>query len=220
MSELHKVAEGGIQRERASCQCSIQCAASVLDLHFQRSKRAGPVRHSGCGDRVSDENELLRAFDLEQQLDHCWIHVNTVGNDICGHVSVRENLGEKSWPPVVERTHSVECMSRVTRAGADCVARATEVRIRMPEADANPALDGLRNNFDGILQFRRNGHNSYLPPRRLPKSFKSRHVRNQQVFRQMHSATRMAEKRTLEMNAERTRAPISVGGLDGVSQVL
>src|SRR6266404_4863151 len=146
--------------------------------------------------------------------------MDAVGYYVRRHTLIRENLAEKSGTAMIQRPHRIERVCCMPGAGVDGGACRSNIRVRMSETDANSALHRLGDYFDSVVQLRRNCHNAYVAPRRLPESFKGLEVRNEQVFRQMYSATHMAQERTFQMNAEWTSAAITVLGFDRIGQVL
>ena len=104
---------------------------------------------------------------------------------------------------MAQRPHGVESVRGMARARGDGSASYFEIRIRMPEADADSAPLRLGNHFQRALQLRRNGHQSDMAPRCLPEFLERLHARCKQMLRRMRTATRVAKKWPFEMDAQR-----------------
>src|SRR5262249_54142293 len=92
---------------------------------------------------------------------------------------------------VIQGPHSVKGVSGVTRTCRNASPSLIEIRIRMPQADANTTFRRFCDYFEGAVQLRRDGHYPYVATRSLPQFFKSRERRRLQICRGMHSPASM-----------------------------
>ena len=130
--------------------------------------------------------------------------MNSVDNDVGAQPVIAEHLADDSGFAVVERAHSVESVGRVPRSGLDGLLRDRHLRVRVPHADANISPRRLRDHFHRAGNFRSDGQHPHMPARRLPKTLEDFERRRDQVFRRMHSPALVAEKRSFEVNPQRT----------------
>src|SRR5579864_4457888 len=110
---------------------------------------------------------------------------------------------------MIQRAHSVKSVSGVVRAGSYSRSGRLQVGIRVANAATHASPRGFRNYLHCSLHFRGNGHYLDVSTGRLPVTFKSGESGWHQVFGWMNPAPGMADERSLQMNAERTRAESS-----------
>ena len=104
---------------------------------------------------------------------------------------------------MVERPHGVESMGGMPRSGFDRSLRDWHLGVRVPNADANIAPRRFRDHFHRAGNLRCNRQHAHMPACRLPEALEDLERRRDQIFRRMHAAPLVAEKRSLEMNAQR-----------------
>jgi len=93
----------------------------------------------------------------------------------------------------------------------------------MANADADTPPRSLRDYFERTRNFRGNGQHAHVPARRLPETIENLRARIEQELRRMHSPPFVAEKRALQMNAQRLSldgiavyAGVVAGGFDPI----
>src|ERR1019366_4580965 len=137
--------------------------------------------------------------------------MNTVGNDIRAHATIREHRRQNTRAAMVQRamvqrTHGIEGMGSVSRSRGDSALGRLEIGVGMSQAHRDPAPRGFGNDLGRALQFGSNRHHANSSARRLPEPLESRERRSQQVFRWVYPATHMADEWTLKMDPERAGA--------------
>ncbi len=138
---------------------------------------------------------------------------------------IAEHFADDPGVAMVERAHGVEGMRGVPRSGLHRILCDRHLSVGVPDAYADLPPGSLGNHFHGAGNFRSNRQHAHVPARRLPKTVEDFTRRRDQIFRRMHSPPLVAEKRSLEMNAQRASLhgiAIRRGGgcLDRVGQIV
>ena len=92
----------------------------------------------------------------------------------------------------------------------------------MADADANLAPGRFGDDLESAGKLRRDGHHAHVAARGLPQAVKDLQRGLDQVFRGMHAAALVAEKRTFEMDSQRPclqRIAFTKGTLSGFDGV-
>src|SRR5512146_2091124 len=104
---------------------------------------------------------------------------------------------------MIQGTHGIERVRGVTGSGSNCPLGCGEVRVGVSDTHANASTRGFLDDLDSTVQLRCDRHYPYMSSRRIPESVERIDRRWQEMFRRMDSAANMADKRALEMNADR-----------------
>ena len=151
--------------------------------------------------------------------------MDSINDDIGGESRIGQNLAENPGIAMTQRTHGVECVSSVTGARSDTGASGTEVGIGVAETYTNSTLRRFRDDLYSAWQLRRDRQYANMAARSLPEAIKRSQRGRQKIFRRMHAAPGMADKRPLQMNAQRPgsclgRAGILIRSFDRIRQAL
>ena len=118
--ELSHIAHGAIHGEHASGKTAAAGALSILDFDLDWSELVASVGHAGRGDGIGDQHGAVGALGLHKKLNDRRCNVNAVGNDVGTEPVVGKHLGDDAGIAMIERTHGIECVSRMTRPCLDC----------------------------------------------------------------------------------------------------
>ncbi len=143
------------------------------------------------------------------------IEMNPVRDDVGGEPRIGQHFAQNSGIAMIQRPHGVEGVSGMASARGDAGASRVQVSVGVPQAHANSARGGLRDDLERARQFRRNREHANVSSRRLPEAIKSGQRRSQQIFRRMHSAPLVADEWSFQMNPQRPRPQIAVSSRRG-----
>jgi hypothetical protein len=210
--ESSHVANGVIHGEDAAREVPIVRTLSVFHLDLNRAELVGAVGHAGGGGGVGDENRAFEAHCSQEKLYDLGGDVNSIHDHVGGELAIGKNLAEDAGIAMIERTHGVEGVGGVTGSGLDPGAGGFEHGVGVADAHANLATCRFGDHFEGSWKFGRDGHHADVAARRLPETFKDIERGLDQIFRGMHAAALVTEKRTFQMDAERLRLGCAVVG--------
>src|SRR5690242_21886393 len=94
----------------------------------------------------------------------------------------------------------------------------------MSKTHAHSLFHCFRNRLLCPVEFRSDSHNLNVSAGRLPQTIEQRSIWLEKTFWRMHASTRVAQERTLQMNAERASSqPTAIrprAGLNGVCEAV
>ena len=94
--------------------------------------------------------------------------MNAVGNDVGTEPVVGKHLGDDAGIAMIERTHGIECVSRMTRPCLDCTLGDRQLGIGVSYAHADISARRFGNHFHRSRNLRRDGHHAHVAPCGLP----------------------------------------------------
>src|SRR5947209_3783666 len=104
---------------------------------------------------------------------------------------------------MIQRTHGIESMRGVPRAGMNSGTRCLKRSIGVAQAHQNFAARRRSDCLQSSSQLWSNGHHLYVAPGGLPKALEYLRRGFREIFRRMHAASLMTEKRPFQVNAQR-----------------
>ncbi len=129
--------------------------------------------------------------------------MNAVDNHVGAELVISEDFADDARLAMVQRTHGVESVRGVPRPGLHRCLRDRHLGVGVANADAHLTFCRFGNHFHRAGNFGSNRQHANVAARGLPEAVEDSDGRCHQVFRRMHSAPLVAQKRSLEMNAQR-----------------
>src|SRR5207248_5816698 len=95
--------------ERSACQSYRSATYSDITSHELVISLGQP----GWGYGIGDECDISETTSRDDQLGHCGMHMNTVGDDLYRYPAICQQGSSDSWCSMLERRHGIEEMRRM-----------------------------------------------------------------------------------------------------------
>ena len=205
VAEPHDILNRAIHGQHASRQLAMRLATALPHFHLVRSEMISAVRHASSADRVGDEHGTSQSLCAQKKIDHFGPHVLAIGDNVGGQMVVGQDRTQQSRIAMIHAAHCIERMGGVPRAGVDSGNSLLDARVGVPDADADAANRGLRNQLQCAFELGGKGQYGDAPARGIPHAIEHLHGDGLQVKRRMHAAAGVAEERSFEMDSQRAR---------------
>src|SRR5580700_10762921 len=190
------VANRAVHGQDAAGEAPVARALSIFHFHLNRSELVGAVWHAGRGHGVGDQHRAFKAYRPQENLNDLGCNVNSIRDNVGTQFAVGKHFAEDAGIAMIERPHGVESVSGVVGSGVDSGASGFERGVIVANAHTDFAPRRFGDNLKSAGNLRCDGHHPHVAMRGLPKTLKDFERGLDEVFRRMHAAALVAEKRT------------------------